>query len=119
MSNSRSIASPQNGPHERLEEIVRRHLNHPFQKPIQAHNREAFAQMQAAIQAHQPKQLILDSCCGTGYSTYLLAKHSPDALVIGIDQSATKNHVATAFAVDRHVGLCGASKGLQEARVAR
>ena len=32
--------------------------------------------------------VILDSCCGVGQSTRLLAERNPDALVIGIDKSA-------------------------------
>ena len=87
MNNSRSIDSPQTGPHERLTEVVQRHMAHTFKKPIQAHNQEAFEKLQQTVQQHSPKQIILDSCCGTGYSTYLLAKNHPDALVIGVDQS--------------------------------
>lgn len=34
-----------------------------------------------------PTNLILDSCCGTGMSTRILANRFPQSLVIGIDQS--------------------------------
>ena len=33
-------------------------------------------------------EIILDSCCGVGQSTRLLAKQNPTALVIGVDKSA-------------------------------
>ena len=36
----------------------------------------------------QPRPLILDSFCGTGMSTALLAEKHPDKWVVGIDQSA-------------------------------
>jgi hypothetical protein len=41
--NSRFISSAQEGPHRDLEELVRRHMAHPFRKPILDYNREAFA----------------------------------------------------------------------------
>ena len=65
--NSRFISSAQIGVHPDLEKLVRRHLAHPFQKPIADYNREAFAISLAAREQWQPAApLILDAGCGVG-----------------------------------------------------
>ncbi len=84
---SKAIVTNQPGIHEKLTEIVHKHLQHPSQKPFQAHTLEAFEQANKAVLAHDG-EIILDSCCGVGQSTRLLAKRNPDALVIGVDKSA-------------------------------
>jgi tRNA G46 methylase TrmB len=86
-ANSRSIISNQAGLHEKLDEIVKKHLNAEFKKPIAAHTQTAFDEVDAKVQAFEGP-LILDSCCGVGESTANLAKRHPDALVIGIDKSS-------------------------------
>ncbi len=85
---SRSICSNQTGPHERLIEIVSKHISSPYKKPYRQHNLDAFKQLQARVAAHHNNKLILDSCCGTGMSTRVLANRNPEHLVIGVDQSA-------------------------------
>lgn len=87
-AHSRSIASAQDGPHRDLEALVRRHLAHPFQKPILDYNRAALATALAAHADWNPRApLILDAGCGVGWSTQRLAERYPDHFVIGIDQS--------------------------------
>lgn len=89
--NSRSITSNQNGIHEDLEKVVRKHLSTEFKKPYAAHSLSVFAELTKQVEqylAQYPEnKLILDSCCGVGESTYHLAKQHPDCLVIGIDKS--------------------------------
>lgn len=86
--NSRFISSAQSGPHEDLPELLRRHLAHPFRKPILDYNREAFAAALAARAAWNPQApLILDAGCGVGWSTLRIAEQYPDHFVIGVDQS--------------------------------
>ena len=51
LGDSKAIISNQEGIHEKLEEVVKRHLTHPFQKPYQKHTQEAFSQMDALVQA--------------------------------------------------------------------
>ncbi|MEQ2352771.1 tRNA (guanine(46)-N(7))-methyltransferase TrmB [Pseudoalteromonas piscicida] len=86
-ANSRSITTNQQGLHEKLDEIVTKHLTAEFKKPIAAHTQSAFDEVNAQVQAFNGP-IILDSCCGVGESTANLAKRHPDALVIGIDKSA-------------------------------
>ena len=86
-ANSRSIVSNQPGLHEKLDEIVLKHLSAEFKKPIAEHTQAAFDQVNEKVQAFNGP-LILDSCCGVGESTANLANRHPDALVIGIDKSS-------------------------------
>ncbi len=87
LGDSKVIITNQTGIHDKLEAIVEKHLSHPFQKPYQHHTQVAFDEINAIVQGFQGP-IILDSCCGVGQSTRLLAKRNPDALVIGVDKSA-------------------------------
>lgn len=88
---SKAIISNQEGIHEKLEEVVTKHLEHEFKKPYQEHTLQAFSEMNARVIAfleENPKgDIILDACCGVGQSTRILAKQNPASLVIGVDKS--------------------------------
>ncbi len=84
---SKAIVTNQPGIHEKLTEIVAKHIEHPSQKPIQAHTQQAFDEMDVIVKSFSGP-VILDSCCGVGQSTRLLAQQNPNALVIGVDKSA-------------------------------
>ncbi len=89
--NSRLIRSAQSGVHADLPELVRRHLAHPFRKPVLDYNRQAYAAALAARAGRNPKTpLILDAGCGVGWSTLRLAEQYPDHFVIGVDQSSDR-----------------------------
>jgi tRNA (guanine-N7-)-methyltransferase len=86
--NSRFISSAQDGPHRDLEALVRRHMAHPFRKPIADYNREALhAAMMAWEVFGREKPLILDAGCGVGWSTLNIAASYPEHFVIVVDQS--------------------------------
>jgi len=91
IGDSKAIISNQDDIHEKLDEVVNRHLTHASQKPYQKHTEEAFAQMDALVKAflvaNPEGEIILDACCGVGQSTRILAKKNPQALVIGVDKS--------------------------------
>ena len=95
-ANSPMIETPQSGPHPRLLDVVERHRRHAWQRPYAAHSLAAFERLQQWLQAHPGRQLILDSGCGTGASTVLLAESHPVHAVLGIDQSAARLGRATA-----------------------
>lgn len=94
VGDSKAIITNQSGIHEKLDAVVQRHLTHPFQKPYQVHTQKAFDDVNAHVQAFLAEKpdgkVILDSCCGVGQSTRLLAKLNPDALIIGVDKSADR-----------------------------
>lgn len=87
--NSPVIHSNQRGVHPRLDEVVAKHLaTHP-RKDISEHNLQAYHLLREKL-ATTGKPLILDSFCGTGMSTALLANTHQDHLVVGIDKSAQR-----------------------------
>lgn len=86
--NSRPVTSTQAAVHRDLARLLERHLAHPFRKPVAAYSRTAFAALLAVWNERRP--LVLDAACGTGESTLLLAGQHPEALVVGVDQSARR-----------------------------
>ncbi len=87
MYDSKKVISNQAGVHERLVEYVKKHIASDYRKPYRAHNLDAFSMFESELASRSPDALILDSCCGTGMSTRMLAERNPKALVVGIDQS--------------------------------
>ncbi|MFL0804066.1 MAG: methyltransferase domain-containing protein [Agarilytica sp.] len=87
MYDSKKVVSNQPGVHERLVEYVKKHMACDYRKPCREHNREAFATFERELASRSPATLILDSCCGTGMSTRILAQRNPEAFVVGVDQS--------------------------------
>ena len=84
---SKTVSSSQDSPHKGLPELLRRHQLQQFSKGIAPHNRLVFAQLQDLVGV-APRQLILDSGCGTGESTRMLSRRFPDHTVLGVDKSA-------------------------------
>jgi len=86
---SREIYSNQTGIHDNLENVVLKHLRSPFLKPPAQHTIDAFNTVTSVISG-EPKPLIMDSCCGTGTSSRLIALEHPEAWVIGLDRSSKR-----------------------------
>ncbi len=88
---SKAIVSNQQGVNEKLNEVVKRHIEHDFKKPYQQHTEQAFTEINAKVNAflaiNPSGNIILDACCGVGQSTRLLAQQNRSALVIGVDKS--------------------------------
>ncbi|WP_341679410.1 methyltransferase domain-containing protein [Niveibacterium sp. SC-1] len=84
-ANSRTVESAQAGPHEKLAELVTRHMAEPFRKPISAHTGAAYEVVMRDWDGRAP--LLLDAGCGVGWSTLALARAWPDHFVLGVDQS--------------------------------
>lgn len=95
---SRQVASNQRHLNPKLPALVRRHLDSVHRKPVAAHNLAAFRLLMHELTV-RPRPLVLDSFCGTGHSTEILAQRHPDHLVVGIDQSARR--------LARHPGVPG------------
>lgn len=86
MTPSRTIISNQDGVHENLSAVVRKHRDHPFLKPVADHSRQAFDMVNNEVQA-AGKPIVFDSCCGVGESSRHLARKFPDHMVVGVDKS--------------------------------
>ncbi|AJP59588.1 SAM-dependent methyltransferase [Pandoraea vervacti] len=89
-ANSRTVASAQTGPHDKLAALVERHRAAPFRKPLAAYSAAAFDAAVAAWRNAGSAPLIIDAGCGVGESTLRLASQCPDHFVIGIDQSESR-----------------------------
>jgi tRNA (guanine-N7-)-methyltransferase len=76
---------------ERLIPMLIRRADQPWLKPISAHTQLAFDNVQRWRETSGVDRPIwLDSGCGTGMSTRLLALANPDVLVIGVDRSEAR-----------------------------
>lgn len=87
---SRPVVSNQRGVHPRLVERVRRHLENPWQHPLHRPTLDAFDALIPVLESRAGRPLVLDSGCGSGASTRVLARRHPDALVLGVDRSASR-----------------------------
>ena len=86
-SASKAISSNQSEVHPDLLEVVSTHRESQWQKPTPAHTKAAARDAITWIHARNTP-IILDSFCGTGMSTAILAAQFPNHSVCGIDQSA-------------------------------
>lgn len=91
MELSRLVVSNQKDVHPRLREVVLRHAQTQWRQPLHPPTVGTFAQLSDCIGnmlAHQP--LVIDAGCGNGASSRRLSERHPDALVLGLDQSAAR-----------------------------
>jgi tRNA (guanine-N7-)-methyltransferase len=86
-ADSANVSSNQAHTHPKLPALLHRHASSDHRKPIAAHNQRAFDQLLAQL-AKDSRPIVLDSFCGTGHSTALLAQRHPNHLIVGIDKSA-------------------------------
>lgn len=86
---SRAVKSPQQGIHPRLAATVDAHLGPAWQAPLHPPSVAAFDALREQI-GDDTGRLVVDSGCGTGDSTRLIARAWPDSLVIGVDKSRAR-----------------------------
>ena len=86
---SRIVTSNQSTVNRHLVAVVRKHRIFRYRRPVAAHSRAQFEQLDAIVNAHGGP-LILDSGCGNAEFSRTLAGHYSDHLVIGIDKSRAR-----------------------------
>ena len=86
---SRVVSSPQTGPHQGLVDLLKRQAQREWAQPLHQPTVAAFEAVQGMLSGVGGK-LVLDSGCGTGESTRLLAAALPDCTVIGVDKSMAR-----------------------------
>jgi tRNA G46 methylase TrmB len=86
---SRHVNSVQQDAHPRLAAVLDAHLHHAWQAPLHAPSVSAFNALEREI-ADDERPVVLDSGCGTGESTRLIARSMPDCLVLGVDKSEAR-----------------------------
>ncbi len=91
---SQPVHSNQQQVHRQLPALVQRHLSSDYARPVADHSEQAFQQLLVAMT--KPRPLVLDSFCGTGQSTAILARQYPSHLVVGVDRSSHR--------LSRHAG---------------
>ena len=89
MINSRKVRSSQEGVHPRLEALLSRHLSSEWSQPFHQPSVQAFQALERVMKG-RVAPIVLDSGCGTGESTRLIAQAMPDCTVVGIDKSAAR-----------------------------
>lgn len=86
--NTQTVHSNQAGIHEELASVVLKNKDSEYRKPVAEFNRLAFDFIMKEIKGTSFNSCILDSGCGTAYSTQRLAGQFPHHLIIGIEKSA-------------------------------
>jgi len=86
---SRPVRSSQETVHPRLGALVDAHLATEWRQPLHPPSVEAFRALEKLL-AGRPEKIVLDSGCGNGESTRLIAKAMPRCLVVGVDKSASR-----------------------------
>ncbi|MDA8961811.1 SAM-dependent methyltransferase [Congregibacter sp.] len=86
-ASSSRVHSSQSGVHPGLPALVKRHASSTWRKPVQQVDLPALDFLDEALDKHSGP-VVLDSFCGTGQSTAMLAARHDDALVIGVDKSS-------------------------------
>jgi len=72
-----------------LAAVVDTHRQHAWRAPLHSPSVAAFHALQEFV-AGDVRPLVLDSGCGTGESTRLIARALPHSLVIGVDKSRVR-----------------------------
>ncbi|MBX2814117.1 MAG: hypothetical protein KTR25_20070 [Myxococcales bacterium] len=85
---SSSVSSPQTEPDPRVSELVTKHLQCPWRRPIATHTLRAWECVQAVLSEEAQCPIVLDSGCGTGESARKLAECHPECWIVAADQSA-------------------------------
>ena len=86
---SRTVTSSQRGVHPRLAAVVDAHRQHAWRAPLHRPTVAAFNALRVIVDRDE-RPLVLDSGCGTGESTQLIARALPKTLVIGVDKSRAR-----------------------------
>ncbi len=81
------IVSSQTSPHQNLAKLISRYNNSEFQDSIPKHALNAFEKANEFVLSDK---VILDSGCGTGESSYRLAREFPQYKVIAVDKSVDR-----------------------------
>jgi len=90
ISESGLVHSKQAGIHPNLEACVDKHLETSWKQPLHSPTVEIYRQLAQEVGFSDCRPVILDSGCGTGKSTRLLAEVFPGHLVIGVDRSHSR-----------------------------
>lgn len=89
VNKSTPVGSSQCAPHKNLQRLLRRYQQTAYLNTIPNYARDEFGRFRNFVQ-DKNSGLILDGGCGTGESTYKLARLNPHCIVVGVDKSANR-----------------------------
>jgi len=89
MNQSRPVNSSQKVVHPRLDGLLSKHTASTWRQPLHAPSVRAFRATQELLDGRL-QRIVLDSGCGTGESTRLIAAALPGSIVLGVDKSAAR-----------------------------
>lgn len=89
-----------------LVNTVLRHAKTPYLRPIPKHQQEALSLLLSFVK-QEDRPIVIDSCCGTGLSTALLAERFPDHFVVGIDKSIARLSRSPALSSSNYILIRG------------
>lgn len=92
----RAVTTNQTGVFEGLEALVRRYMESEFLRPIAEHTRRTFDEADKLVQKRSC-EVVLDSGCGTGKSSAVLARKFPECTVVAVDKSEFRLSKAREF----------------------
>jgi tRNA G46 methylase TrmB len=84
--NSPEVVSSQGGVHTRLVELVHKHALSPYRKPVAPVSFAEFKKIET-LRENFGGPFLLDSGCGTGESSRILAEKFPQAWILAVDKS--------------------------------
>jgi tRNA G46 methylase TrmB len=103
MNPSRPVNSSQKVVHPRLNGLLSKHAARTWSQPLHKPSVATFLAAEELLNG-QMERIVLDSGCGTGESTHLIAASLPDSIVIGVDKSAARLSRTGADAAPRRDG---------------
>jgi len=86
---SSEVQSTQGTIHPRLLSVVETHRAQAWRQPFHQPSALAFEALRGLLRP-AGRKIVLDSGCGTGESTRLIARAMPDCLVLGVDKSLSR-----------------------------
>jgi len=87
---SKIVTSNQLDIHEELINILVKYSCEEYKRPIADFSLKTFKEILTWVDRFDGKEIVLDLGCGTGESSFNLAKIYPNRLVIGIDKSFSR-----------------------------
>jgi tRNA (guanine-N7-)-methyltransferase len=84
-----TFVNAQTSPASKLIHLIKKHRHADYCRPFPNHQEEVFAHVSRFVE-NKNLPIILDSFCGTGMSSRLLAEKNPHKLVIAFDKSLAR-----------------------------
>lgn len=89
VGNSKDVNSSQKHVHPKLFQLLERHREALWREPARAVDSPALSKLDEML-SEGDRPIVLDSFCGTGMSSRILAERYPEAFIVGVDKSSKR-----------------------------